>query len=88
MKDSAIEDTTAQRRSYLSIREVLDLLLSDFPDVTISKIRFLESRGLIHPERTPSGSRSIRNRKFMSTRRRATAVWMPDSNVASVRPWR
>ncbi len=46
-------------RSYLSIREVLDLIVDEFPDVTISKIRFLESRGLIHPERTPSGYRKF-----------------------------
>jgi len=46
-------------RSYLSIREVLDLIVEEFPDVTISKIRFLESRGLIHPERTPSGYRKF-----------------------------
>ncbi|MHB1599304.1 MAG: MerR family transcriptional regulator, partial [Acidimicrobiales bacterium] len=46
-------------RAHLSIREVLDLLVVEFPDVTISKIRFLESRGLIHPERTPSGYRKF-----------------------------
>ncbi|MCU1491571.1 MAG: putative MerR family transcriptional regulator, partial [Acidimicrobiaceae bacterium] len=50
---------SAADRSYLSIREVLDLLVGEFPDVTISKIRFLESRGLIHPERTPSGYRKF-----------------------------
>lgn len=44
---------------YLSIGEVLGLLLEDFPDVTISKIRFLESQGLIEPERTPSGYRKF-----------------------------
>jgi len=44
---------------YLSIREVLDELVAEFDDVTISKIRFLESRGLIHPERTPSGYRKF-----------------------------
>src|SRR5580658_1026742 len=49
----------APDRSYLSIRDVLDALISEFPDVTISKIRFLESRGLIHPERTPSGYRKF-----------------------------
>jgi DNA-binding transcriptional MerR regulator len=38
---------------------VLDLLTPEFPDVTISKIRFLESRGLIEPERTPSGYRKF-----------------------------
>lgn len=43
--------------SALSIGSVLDLLRPDFPDVTISKIRFLESEGLISPERTPSGYR-------------------------------
>ena len=46
-------------RDYLSIREVLDLLVAEFPEITISKIRFLESRGLIHPERTPSGYRKF-----------------------------
>ncbi len=46
-------------RSYLSIGEVLDLLKDEFPDVTISKIRFLESRGLLDPERTPSGYRKF-----------------------------
>ncbi len=50
---------TPADRTYLSIREVLDLLVEEFPDVTISKIRFLESRGLIHPERTPSGYRKF-----------------------------
>ncbi len=45
--------------SYLSIGEVLGLLLEEFPDVTISKIRFLESQGLISPERTPSGYRKF-----------------------------
>ena len=45
--------------AYLSIGEVLGLLLEEFPDVTISKIRFLESQGLIEPERTPSGYRKF-----------------------------
>ncbi len=48
--------TTAMAdRSHLSIGEVLSLLQDDFPDVTISKIRFLESQGLLDPERTPVG---------------------------------
>ena len=46
-------------RSYRSIREVLELLVPEYPDMTISKIRFLESRGLIEPERTPSGYRKF-----------------------------
>ena len=46
-------------RSYLSIGDVLALLRDEFPDITISKIRFLESRGLLDPERTPSGYRKF-----------------------------
>lgn len=44
----------------MSIGEILVLLKTEFPDVTISKIRFLESEGLINPERTPSGYRKFR----------------------------
>ncbi|MGH9103995.1 MAG: MerR family transcriptional regulator, partial [Acidimicrobiales bacterium] len=46
-------------RTYLSIGDVLTLLKEEFPDVTISKIRFLESQGLLDPERTPSGYRKF-----------------------------
>jgi DNA-binding transcriptional MerR regulator len=45
--------------AHLSIGEVLANLRDEFPDVTISKIRFLESQGLIDPERTPSGYRKF-----------------------------
>ncbi|MGA8678931.1 MAG: MerR family transcriptional regulator, partial [Acidimicrobiales bacterium] len=48
--------------SHLSIGEVLSLLRQEFPDITISKIRFLESRGLLVPERTPSGYRKFYDR--------------------------
>jgi DNA-binding transcriptional MerR regulator len=48
-----------QEASHLSIGEVLNILREEFPDVTISKIRFLESQGLIDPERTPSGYRKF-----------------------------
>ncbi|MFN8171591.1 MAG: MerR family transcriptional regulator [Candidatus Nanopelagicales bacterium] len=41
----------------ISIGEVQSLLKREFPDVTISKIRFLETEGLVSPERTPSGYR-------------------------------
>lgn len=41
----------------ISIGEVLSILKRDFPDVTISKIRFLEAEGLVTPERTSSGYR-------------------------------
>lgn len=46
-------------RAYLSIGEVLGKLRGEFPDVTISKIRFLEAEGLIDPQRTPSGYRKF-----------------------------
>lgn len=46
-------------RTHLSIGEVLSLLTDDFPDLTITKIRFLESQGLIDPERTASGYRKF-----------------------------
>jgi DNA-binding transcriptional MerR regulator len=47
----------SRSRDYLSIGEVLESLQGDFPDVTISKIRFLEAEGLIAPKRTSSGYR-------------------------------
>jgi DNA-binding transcriptional MerR regulator len=46
-------------RSLMSIGEVLNALRPDFLDVSISKIRFLESEGLIEPARTPSGYRKF-----------------------------
>jgi DNA-binding transcriptional MerR regulator len=45
--------------AHLSIGEVLAELHDEFPDITISKIRFLESQGLVNPERTPSGYRKF-----------------------------
>jgi DNA-binding transcriptional MerR regulator len=44
-------------RGYLSISEVLAHLRPDFPDISVSKIRFLETEGLIEPARSPSGYR-------------------------------
>jgi DNA-binding transcriptional MerR regulator len=41
----------------MSIGEVLAHLRADFPDVTISKLRFLETEGLVEPRRTPAGYR-------------------------------
>ena len=49
----------SRTRDYLSIGEVLEGIKADFPDVSISKIRFLEAEGLIEPERTPSGYRKF-----------------------------
>jgi DNA-binding transcriptional MerR regulator len=43
----------------MNIGQVLDLLRSDFPGISIPKIRFLESEGLIEPERTPAGYRKF-----------------------------
>ncbi len=50
---------TAGGRVRLNIGEVLDLLRADFPGVTIPKIRFLEDKGLVKPERTPAGYRKF-----------------------------
>jgi DNA-binding transcriptional MerR regulator len=47
------------KRAHASIGDVLNQLRDEFPDITISKIRFLESQGLIDPERTPSGYRKF-----------------------------
>jgi DNA-binding transcriptional MerR regulator len=41
----------------MSIGEVLSQLRADFPDVTISKLRFLETEGLVEPSRTAAGYR-------------------------------
>jgi DNA-binding transcriptional MerR regulator len=43
----------------MSIGEVLASLRPDFPDVTVSKIRFLEDQGLVEPDRTPAGYRKF-----------------------------
>ncbi len=43
--------------AFLSIGEVLGQLRAEFPDVTISKIGFLETEGLVEPERASSGYR-------------------------------
>jgi DNA-binding transcriptional MerR regulator len=45
--------------AHMSIGDVLNELRDEFPDITISKIRFLESQGLVEPERTPSGYRKF-----------------------------
>ena len=46
-------------RARMNIGEVLGQLRPDFPGVTIPKIRFLEDKGLIKPERTPAGYRKF-----------------------------
>ncbi|MDQ5974596.1 MAG: hypothetical protein QG661_1805 [Actinomycetota bacterium] len=57
MSDGVGESSQGIVSGTISIGEVLSLLKKDFPDVTISKIRFLESEGLVSPERTSSGYR-------------------------------
>ncbi|WP_420827615.1 MerR family transcriptional regulator [Nocardioides lijunqiniae] len=46
-------------RARMNIGQVLDQLRADYPGITIPKIRFLEDKGLIKPERTPSGYRKF-----------------------------
>lgn len=43
----------------MSIGAVLNLLRAEFPEVTVSKIRFLEAEGLVEPRRSPSGYRKF-----------------------------
>jgi DNA-binding transcriptional MerR regulator len=54
-----MSDSGVTERAFLSIGEVLELLKEEFQDITISLIRFLESQGLLDPERTPSGYRKF-----------------------------
>ncbi|MFF0014744.1 MerR family transcriptional regulator [Streptomyces sp. NPDC005374] len=54
--------TAATDSGLMSIGTVLNALRDEFPEVTISKIRFLESEGLIEPRRTPSGYRKFSDR--------------------------
>ena len=64
-------------RARLSIGQVLEQLRGDFPELNISKIRYLEAEGLIEPERTPSGYRKFshqdvdRLRYVLTTQREA-----------------
>ncbi|MEU3985597.1 MerR family transcriptional regulator [Streptomyces sp. NPDC026672] len=51
--------TAAPDGGLMSIGSVLNVLRDEFPEVTISKIRFLESEGLVEPQRTPSGYRKF-----------------------------
>lgn len=46
-------------QQLLSIGQVLSLLSPDFPDLSPSKLRFLEERGLVSPARTESGYRKF-----------------------------
>ena len=59
MTAAGISQADRSGRGALSIGSVLDALREEFPEITISKIRFLESEGLISPARTPSGYRQF-----------------------------
>jgi len=54
-----MSSAAASSRARLNIGEVLGQLRPDFPGISIPKIRFLEDKGLIHPERTPAGYRKF-----------------------------
>ncbi len=54
-----VDAASGGARARMNIGQVLDLLRPDFPQVTIPKIRFLEDKGLIKPERTPAGYRKF-----------------------------
>lgn len=54
--NSAASGSAPERHT---IGEVLSMLRDDFPDISIPKIRFLEEKGLVKPERTPAGYRKF-----------------------------
>jgi DNA-binding transcriptional MerR regulator len=54
-----VRNTATAGRARISIGEVLEQLRPDFPGLNISKIRYLESEGLVEPERTPTGYRKF-----------------------------
>lgn len=55
-------DDAASSHVGLSIGTVLTRLQEEFPDLTLSKVRFLDAQGLVSPERTPSGYRRYAER--------------------------
>jgi DNA-binding transcriptional MerR regulator len=74
--------------SRLGIGKVLAELHGEFPSLTISKIRFLESEGLLEPERTPSGYRKFTFRdverlRFILRQQAAPNFW-PLSHIRQV----
>ncbi len=55
--EGAVARASGSAVGLMSIGEVLARLRTDFPDTTISKLRFLEAEGLVEPQRTASGYR-------------------------------
>jgi DNA-binding transcriptional MerR regulator len=52
----------------LTIGQVLAILNREFPDLSPSKLRFLEEQGLIEPQRTPAGYRKFSEQDVQRTR--------------------
>ena len=64
-----------QSHQLLSIGDVLNILKPDFVDLTISKLRYLETEGLVEPQRTSSGYRKyshadVQRLRFVLTQQR------------------
>ena len=57
MVDEASAPAQLAAKKTRSIGEVINTLRGEFPDLTVSKVRFLEAQGLINPTRSPSGYR-------------------------------
>lgn len=55
-------------QGHRSIGEVVELLRPEFPEVSISKLRFLEAQGLVTPERAHSGYRRYRDEDVVQLR--------------------
>lgn len=55
--EAAAGDASAPGDHLLTIGQVVEALKGEFPDLSISKVRYLEDRGLLSPERTPGGYR-------------------------------
>ena len=56
-RDPGHRPAAGREAALMSIGEVLAHLRTEFPDTTISKLRFLEAEGLVDPQRTASGYR-------------------------------
>jgi len=52
----------AAEHEFMTIGEVVEQLKPEYPDLTISKVRFLEDEGLVSPERTSGGYRKFHRR--------------------------
>jgi len=60
--DPAVQDAERPRQKAVTIGTVCKALQQEFPDISISKIRFLEDEGLLSPQRTRGGYRLFDHR--------------------------